>query len=314
MTTCDDGKCVATIVICTFNRACSLKQTLQAIEACDVPSSGVVELLLVDNKSTDNTREVFDSHRSEKFRLAYVFEPVRGLSNARNAGLRSANGEIILFTDDDVCPAPDWLLNMLGPYSNPNVSAVQGRIVLDFGGPAPHWLQGRHRTFLAESGFGPSPIPEAAGFIGANMSFRRSVAADVGPFSGLLGAGRVGFGEEDDYSVRLQKKGYKIYYEPSACVRHMIAVSRLNPEYFESTAFRMGLSLSLRLGMDGEPAATFNVLTLLRATLGELRRRVRFGIFKTGFNCTPEHLVFIVYMGFAWGNFLGVDRLKRRYE
>ena len=91
------------IIICTYNRSESLKRTLQSLKEMSVSDDIEWELLIVDNNSTDNTREaVNDFTKTSGLNCRYVFESKQGLSNARNRGVKEACGEIIAFTDDDV--------------------------------------------------------------------------------------------------------------------------------------------------------------------------------------------------------------------
>src|SRR4029450_8136983 len=89
------------IIICTRNRAESLKPTLESIGRASIPQGWNVELLVVDNGSTDHTKSVLNETVMTNVTLRCVYEKTPGLSNARNAGIRETTGEIILFTDDD---------------------------------------------------------------------------------------------------------------------------------------------------------------------------------------------------------------------
>src|ERR1700731_4087641 len=104
-----DDECVASIIICTCTRAASLEETLLALELCSVPPPGFVELLVVDNASTDSTPQVVHSFSSEQYTVNYLYEGKRGKGNAYNAGIAAALGAICIFIDDDVRPAATWL-------------------------------------------------------------------------------------------------------------------------------------------------------------------------------------------------------------
>jgi glycosyltransferase involved in cell wall biosynthesis len=66
------------------------------------------EIVLVDNGSTDHTRSIIEEAASD-LPIRRCYEPQAGLSRARNAGLREAAGEYILWTDDDVMVSQTWL-------------------------------------------------------------------------------------------------------------------------------------------------------------------------------------------------------------
>lgn len=239
-----DASCTATIIICTRNRAESLIETLYALEQCQVSPSGFVELLVVDNASTDSTPRVVQSFASKQYAVNYLHEPMRGQAHARNAGIAAALGEICVFTDDDVRPDPRWLFAHLGAYANPQVAAVAGRTDLEYDSPPPDWVGPAHRSFLAENVPGDEPVfPYTRHLVGANMSFRKSAALDTGLFSPpYLGPGRSGFWDDTEFSIRLMRNGYKQMYQPGAPVRHMIPAARLTSDYYRDAAFRQGIS------------------------------------------------------------------------
>src|SRR5690348_6834853 len=99
----------ATIIVCTYNRAASLRDTLQALRRLDSPAGCEWEVIVVDNNSRDDTRAVVEEVAASWPRLRYEFEGAQGLSHARNRGIGAARGDVILFTDDDVLPESDWL-------------------------------------------------------------------------------------------------------------------------------------------------------------------------------------------------------------
>src|SRR5215472_10512894 len=102
-----------TVIVCTYNRCHVLADTLASVTASQMPDSVTWEVLVVDNKSTDQTREVVEdfSHDSGG-RVRYLLEPERGKSYALNAGIANARGEVLAFLDDDVTVEPTWLHNL----------------------------------------------------------------------------------------------------------------------------------------------------------------------------------------------------------
>src|SRR5215472_12967431 len=108
-----DGRPSVTVVVCTYNRCRDLAVALESIAASEMPSSVWWEVLVVDNNSTDETRDVvhaFCERNADRFR--YIFEPKQGLSHARNAGIANSYGEVLAFTDDDVTVSPAWLRHL----------------------------------------------------------------------------------------------------------------------------------------------------------------------------------------------------------
>src|SRR5208283_4457645 len=104
------------VILCTYNRASILISALESIVAQTLPESVEWEVLVVDNNSCDQTREVVEDFcRRYPRRFRYVFEPNQGLSHARNSGIREALGEVLAFMDDDVTVEPGWLDNLTAP-------------------------------------------------------------------------------------------------------------------------------------------------------------------------------------------------------
>src|SRR5580704_12336571 len=103
------------IIICSQNRAESLRLTLESIGKAAVPPGWTAELLIVDNSSSDHTRAIVTKAQLSNLTLRYIYEPKAGLSYARNAGLAAASGRIILFTDDDIHVPLDWIEGMCRP-------------------------------------------------------------------------------------------------------------------------------------------------------------------------------------------------------
>ena len=99
----------ATIIVCSYNRAESLRDTLRSLRAQRCASTRQWEVIVVDNNSKDHTRRVVEEAQRDWRHLRYEFEEAQGLSHSRNHGISVARGDVVLFTDDDVLPEPDWL-------------------------------------------------------------------------------------------------------------------------------------------------------------------------------------------------------------
>src|SRR5919109_2420377 len=98
------------VIVCTHNRAHRLEQTLNSLQQMTVPVDLAWELIIVDNNSNDNTKEVIDSFiNKSSLHVKYVIERHQGISHARNMGIREARGHIIAFTDDDCIVDRYWI-------------------------------------------------------------------------------------------------------------------------------------------------------------------------------------------------------------
>lgn len=229
----------ASVVVCTYNRCASLAETLEAIGAQQVPEGCRWEFIVVDNNSRDETRatvEAFAAARP-KLNLRYCFEPKQGLSHARNHGIGAAQGEFIVFTDDDVLPAPDWLATLVQGMRERECDAAGGFIAPLWQAEPPAWLTERFYGFLAvrTDPEGPKDVVQEADMpFGANLAFRRAVFDRVGLFDPHLGRkGHVlAGGEEIDVLMRIVRGGGRIVYFPEARVRHKVEAFRLSKRYF----------------------------------------------------------------------------------
>src|SRR4026208_1092011 len=98
----------ATVLICTYNRAGLLDATLASLRR--LPTRRHWDILVVDNNSTDDTRDVVMRHAAvSPVPLTWLFEGTQGKSVGLNAGINHSRGDIIVFTDDDVIVEDAWL-------------------------------------------------------------------------------------------------------------------------------------------------------------------------------------------------------------
>src|SRR6266852_7424384 len=106
-----------TVIICTFNRCRSLSKALDSVAAQVLPESIEWKVIVVDNNSSDQTRELAEDYsRRYPGRFRYLFEPQQGKSHALNTGIREARGEILAFMDDDVIVDTKWLQNLTAVF------------------------------------------------------------------------------------------------------------------------------------------------------------------------------------------------------
>src|SRR5689334_5863944 len=115
------------VLICTYNRARLLRETLAALRTVDLPADCSVEILIVDNNSTDNTRLVVDEAAAvSSVPVTYLREQRQGKSFALNTGLAHARGDVIALTDDDVLPSTEWLTRIVRIFRERDVTFVFG--------------------------------------------------------------------------------------------------------------------------------------------------------------------------------------------
>jgi len=235
-----------TVVLCTYNRSGTLQNALTSIAALELPESVQWEILVVDNNSKDRTREVVEDFcRRYPGRFRYVFEPLKGLSCARNAGIREARGEIIVFTDDDVTVEPTWLQNLTAPLHGGQCAGVGGKVIPMWTSACPSWLSLKSwyafgPLVMFSLGEEPSELTQAP--FGANMAFRRSMFAKYGGFRTDLGnrPGSEIRNDDSEFGARLLASGECLRYEPLAVLYHPVPEERLDRKYFMKWWFDKG--------------------------------------------------------------------------
>jgi glucosyl-dolichyl phosphate glucuronosyltransferase len=213
------------IIISTRNRSEGLRRTLRSLADCDVLLGWDVEAIIVDNASSDPTEEVVRSVHSPRINYKYAYESKIGLSHARNAGLSCSEGDIILFTDDDVLVDKSWIIELATPIRNARCEAAVGLVSIAPGLIRP-WMTPTHRGWLASSIDAQIPN-EPTSLVGANMGISRSVLSKVPEFDTELGSGALGAGEDTLFGWQLIEAGYRIEFNEKARVAHEFDASRL---------------------------------------------------------------------------------------
>ncbi len=262
---------IVSIIICTCNRAAHLRQTLAALAGLCVPEALPTELIVVDNASTDDTAQVVQQCRLPNMPVRYIQEPKRGQCFARNTGIATAKGEIILFTDDDVRPPQNWIAGMCGPILQGEADAVAGGVKI-----APHlereWMKHEHRCWLACTDWIETPVAQS--MVGANMAFSKAVLTKVSGFDTELGPGALGFYDETLFAWQLKEAGFRIAAALDLAVDHHFEVSRLQRRNFQATAEKYGRSSAY-------VAYHWEHRDVTRSMLKFLKRRLRLLFWRT---------------------------------
>ena len=244
-----------TVLVCTFNRCQSLQATLESLVTQTLPRSLGWEILVVDNKSSDETRQVVERfRRQDPERIRYVLERQQGVSYARNAGIREARGEILAFIDDDETADAAWLENLTANLHSGEWAGAGGRVLPPSSFSRPRWLPPKSR--FASGPLATFDLALEAGQLneppfGANMAFRKEVFDRYGAFRTDLGrSGNSMISNEDtEFGRRLMAAGLRLRYEPSALTYHPVEEIRLSQEYFLTWWFNKGRSDVREIGI-----------------------------------------------------------------
>lgn len=207
------------IVVCTHNRGRHLSGLFESLTRLVVPSDVDWELVVVDNASTDNTRDICHAFAAGcQKRCRYVHEPNKGKSIALNTGISHADGDIIAFTDDDCVLSADWLLVLAQEFNaDPSLGVLGGRVKLYDSRDQPLTLTSGDRRVVYSSlrMLFPDPL-----IIGCNMAARKEVFCSVEPFDTRLGPGTEAIAEDVDFIHCAHKAGVKVAYVPNLVVYH----------------------------------------------------------------------------------------------
>jgi len=281
-------------VVCTYSNASLLRRTLDSLVKQTLPPQEY-EIIVVDNNSTDNTREVVHGFQKRgSHQIHYVLETTQGLSAARNTGIQHSSGPIISFIDDDAEADPNWLAAVVEAFSqNPDAWAVGGNTFAIWDAKRPAWLKDDFLSDLSIQDRGPDKLKLTVGenILGANCSFRREVFVEIGYFPTDLG--RVGksllAGEEAELCQRIHLQGKGMYHIPDVVVFHHVTPERMTRSYLNRRLYFSGISRAFWLArVYGVAFASHDLQEwLLRFALGVLSDGRRFLTLKR-----PNHTLF----------------------
>lgn len=240
------------IIICTYNRCESLKDTLDSLLMMENNMIIEYEVIVVDNNSKDKTEKVIKNYIPRfNGRLRYIFESNKGLSYARNKGVQEAKGEIIAFTDDDVIIDKFWLLNIYKCFRNYNCDGSCGRVMPLYPNKTPKWIK-ENRDVLEgpiiryDYGEGIKIYNNKAmkPAIGANMAFKKTCFSKYGTFRNDLGPGSGAMGDDTEFFKRLIRNNDNLYYCGDALVWHKVEAKRTTYRYIAQWNFKFGRYLA----------------------------------------------------------------------
>lgn len=236
------------ILIATYNRAEILRQTLQSMTKLNRDGLSV-EFVVVDNNSSDHTKEVIESF-TDRLPIRYLFEAKLGKSCALNHALEKVTlGDIVVFTDDDIVPRKDWLIAIDSITKRwPDYSVFGGKIDLIWPEmKVPQWAQQKAIWFWAfsfhDQGNSDCRYPPNNFPAGPNYWVRREVFSSERRFDESVGPGSTNFkvmGTESTFLHKLSADGYSSMYSPDALMGHHVQRTLLSESSIKKRAYRWG--------------------------------------------------------------------------
>jgi glycosyltransferase involved in cell wall biosynthesis len=246
-----------TVIIPTRNRAALLRDALASLSTQTLPVDQF-EVLVVDNGSTDDTKNAAESAAKAGLPLRYLCASEPGLHSGRHAGLREARGEVLVYADDDIEALPSWLESVASAFAAPDVALVGGNNVPAFVEPPPAWLVrlwqrpasigGRALSVLSILEL-PGPRRELCPCYvwGCNFSIRKQVLLAAGGFHpDSMPAELLHLRGDGESSVArfVAKQGLRCLFDPGASVRHKVTPDRMTFAYFRKRGWSQGISES----------------------------------------------------------------------
>lgn len=253
---------IITVIFATRNGAATLPIMLRSLTELDTDEDWA--LIAVNNASSDETACILDEFR-ERLPLTVLNEPIPGKNRALNRALDHAQGDLIVFTDDDIIAAPDWLRQLR------NVANEQPSYDIFGGHIAPHWQAEPPSVVLENAPLGITyaitPAEQATGPVfpglvwGPNMAVRRRVFEAGHRFNDAVGpsGGNYIMGSETEFTIRAAENGYLSWHTNDARVQHIIRPHQIEPEWVIRRAYRFGRNQWHQIGPAGPGPTLFGI-------------------------------------------------------
>ena len=232
------AEALLTVVVCTHSRPTELERCLAGLAALEDP----VEVIVVDSASDPPCEGL-----AARYGFRYLYEPVAGLSRARNLGLEAASCSLVAFVDDDAVVAPSWARRLAAAFADHDVGAAGGTCRAAFSASRPDWLSDRLLQYAGVTRYESDAcdaVSSAHYPFGANLCVRRSALVAIGGFSEALG--RVGksllSNEEAAALDALRAEGWRVRWQPDAVVDHTVAPERCTGRYYWRRLWWQGVS------------------------------------------------------------------------
>lgn len=235
-----------TVIMATCNGAKVLPKVLEAYCALQAPAKGW-KLVIVDDGSTDDSRAIVAGY-ADRLPLLPLHQDRSGKNTALNRALEHVLADpavdLVVLTDDDTSPAPDWLTTLADcAAQQPDFAIFGGRIVPDWGAAPPDWILRLVPLGITYAVTDSTDGPVDPRMVwGANMAVRRAVFDAGHRFNTAVGpsAGAYAMGSETEFTRRMAAAGYRTWFCNGATVGHYIRPHQLSMEFALQRAYRFG--------------------------------------------------------------------------
>lgn len=273
------------VVIATHNRVNYLEKAINSLNNQSLEKSDY-EIIVVDNASSDRTREMIEERMLYSANLQYIYEAKRGTNFARNSGLYKALGKYIAFMDDDAIASPQWLERIVHAFETivPTPGIVGGKVSPIWETAKPSWITNKLLGALSIVDYAESPtFLENKFLFSVNIAFPRQLLEEHGGFDTRLCRKGKNLVTNDEILIakKIKQAGYKFFYDPTIHVEHIIPGSRLDPKWFIKRADAQGFSDAVMWKLFEKPSIT------------HLLKRISYYFY--GFLRNPKHIPYILW-------------------
>jgi glucosyl-dolichyl phosphate glucuronosyltransferase len=242
---------IISVVVCTYNRSSCLNSCLQSLAEQSVDKDSF-EVLVVDNNSSDNTRQVASVYVNKYSYFRMLFEPCQGLSHARNRGWMEAHGQYVAYIDDDAIANPDWISSIVDFIErHPDSGIFGGPYAAYYLIPKPNWFPPEYGSL--QLGDKERRVKLGSEWIsGSNMVIRKDLFYQHGGFDVRLGmtGGKAAYGEEVNLFISMHGKGIQIFYVPSIRVKHLVAGYKMSLNWLLLSGYSVGRRYELTFNVN----------------------------------------------------------------
>jgi glycosyltransferase involved in cell wall biosynthesis len=224
------------VVICTYNRPKLLRLTLETLLRHS-PANLPYEVIVVDNNSTPETREVVAEITRQDARVRYIRETRQGNAYARNTGVAKTRAPIIAFLDDDVTVRESWFEIIRRTLKETNADFIGGKVLPRWEQPPPSWLGVANWAPIAALDYGDSSFAITADnplcLLTANIALKKEVFTKHGGFSAAVqrAGDSIGSLEDHEFLSRLLRAGLSGLYVPEMIVDAYVGRERMTKAY-----------------------------------------------------------------------------------
>lgn len=211
------------IIICTYNRADLLTECLESFVTQTIFPANM-EIIVVNNNSTDNTEAVVETFKGKLTGLSCVNETNIGLSYARNRGVKESVYDWVCYMDDDAKAHKNYVERLFYVMNNCNYDGFGGMFYPWYRSPKPAWLSPEFgKMTLLRTTLGP--LAKGKTVAGGICAFNKEKLLKAGGFPNDIGmrGDVVGYGEENYLQDNMWANGDTIGFDPDWKMDHLVA-------------------------------------------------------------------------------------------